>query len=121
MTGTSSVLSLNSWDDRDRRDEIVRRAIERWKGGNNESLTALALSEWRTATFGRSHFIGPCIADGGIILTDPTHAGSTRQLDKVFGVIPRVSRAFNGNKGRRTPLGAGGSRLLRCHKSADIG
>src|SRR5437868_4901469 len=103
MTGTSSVLSLNSWDDRDRRDEIVRRTIEHWKGGNNESLTALALSEWRTATFGRSHFIGPCI------------------VNKVFGVIPRVSRAFNGNKGRRTPLDAGGSRLFRYHKSADIG
>src|SRR5205823_6545633 len=27
---------------RDQRDEIVRRTIERWKGGNNESLTALA-------------------------------------------------------------------------------
>src|SRR5436190_3326187 len=27
---------------RDQRDEIVRRAIEQWKGGNNESLTALA-------------------------------------------------------------------------------
>jgi tetratricopeptide (TPR) repeat protein len=27
---------------RDRRDEIVRRAVEQWKGGNNESLTALA-------------------------------------------------------------------------------
>jgi len=27
---------------RDQRDEIVRRTIEHWKGGNNESLTALA-------------------------------------------------------------------------------
>src|SRR4029077_17843346 len=26
----------------DRREEIVRRTVEHWKGGNNESLTALA-------------------------------------------------------------------------------
>src|SRR5436190_7694717 len=34
---------------RDQRDEIVRRTIEHWKGGNNESLTALAAWLYRNA------------------------------------------------------------------------
>src|SRR5205823_4566908 len=33
----------------DQRDEIVRRTIEYWKGGNNESLTALAAWLYRNA------------------------------------------------------------------------
>src|SRR5438874_8071177 len=34
---------------RNQRDEIVRRTIEHWKGGNNESLTALAAWLYRNA------------------------------------------------------------------------